>query len=230
MTDLAACAEDFLQFCETYGIKLYPWQVEAFGGATKRVDGHFLHRLGGISVPRGDGKSWGAAAVGLWRLVMAPPPALILSEALDTEGAKVTLHHGRALRQRHPDLRASIEVLAEELRTSTGSRWLIRSRDHESSRGLHPDVVLYDEASWSRDDGELFASLLAGQASCPDPLLLIVSTVGRRAQGPLWKVQELAKLQAERLAARALLESPKALPPAAEPIDDINDIERELYA
>ncbi len=100
-------------------------------------------------------------------------------------------------------------------------------RDHESSRGLHPDVVLYDEASWSRDDGELFASLLAGQASCPDPLLLIVSTVGRRAQGPLWKVQELAKLQAERQAARALADAPRALPaPRDEPVD----IEAELYA
>jgi hypothetical protein len=73
----------------------------------------------------------------------------------------------------------------------------------------------------------LFASLLAGQASCLDPLMLVVSTVGRRAQGPLWRIQELAKAQAERLARAP--EAPKALPPAPVPDPDI-DIEAELYA
>ena len=41
-------------------------------------------------------------------------------------------------------------------------------------RGEHPDVVLYDEIGWARDD-ELFASLLASQASVADPLALVDS-------------------------------------------------------
>jgi phage terminase large subunit-like protein len=144
------CTEDFLAFCGRFAIPLFDWQRSAFGGATKRRDGRFIHRLAGVSVPRGDGKSYAAAAVGVWRLVMGPPPQLILSEALDIEGAKVTLHHARSLVKRHPDLAATVEILTEELRTSTGSRWLIRSRDHESSRGLHPDVTLYDETGGRR--------------------------------------------------------------------------------
>jgi hypothetical protein len=52
--------------------------------------------------------------------------------------------------------------------------------------------VLYDECGWARDD-ELFSSLLAGQASVSDPLMLIISTVGRRQSGPLWTIKTLAE-------------------------------------
>ena len=75
---------------------------------------------------------------------------------------------------------------------ATGSRWIIRSREHTSSRGEHPDLTLYDEIGWAADD-ELFSSLLAAQASVPDPLMLVTSTVGRRKSGPLWSVKDLGE-------------------------------------
>jgi hypothetical protein len=74
---------------------------------------------------------------------------------------------------------------------ATGSRWTITSLEHTASRGSHPDLVLYDEAGWARDD-ELFASPLAGQASVDDPLMLVTSTVGRRQAGPLWTIKHLS--------------------------------------
>lgn len=55
--------------------------------------------------------------------------------------------------------------------------------------------MIYDEVGWARDD-ELFASLLAAQASCLDPLMLVVSTVGRRKAGPLWRIKEMAEAPA----------------------------------
>jgi hypothetical protein len=58
--------------------------------------------------------------------------------------------------------------------------------------------VLYDEAGWARDD-ELFASLLAAQASVADPLFLVTSTVGRRQAGPLWTIKELAESRAPQV-------------------------------
>ena len=51
--------------------------------------------------------------------------------------------------------------------------------------------MIYDEVGWAKDD-ELFASLLAGQASVADPLMLVISTVGRRQAGPLWTIKQLA--------------------------------------
>src|SRR5690349_14997201 len=193
--DLRACAESFLAFCAAFNIHLYDWQREAFGGALAREGGRFVHPLAGISVPRGNGKSYGAAVGGLWRLVCGPPPQLILGEALDFEGARVMLNHGKTAARSHPDLEACLEFRADAILVpSTGSRWLIRSREHTASRGLHPDVVLYDEAGYGTD--ALFTSLLAGQASAPDPLFLIVSTVGRRQSGPLWRVKEMAEAEA----------------------------------
>ena len=182
----------FQEFCGRFSIPLFDWQREAFGSAASREDDRFVYRLVGISAPRGDGKSHGAAAIGLWRLVAGRPRSHVLSTALDLEGARVVLEHARQMVRRHPVLSDGIEIRADGLTVAaTGSRWTITSREHPASRGQHPDLVVYDEAGWAKDD-ELFASLLAGQASVNDPLMLVVSTVGRRQSGPLWTIKQLA--------------------------------------
>ena len=185
--------ESFLAWADTYGVPLFDLQREAFGAATRRGGGKFVHPLGGISVPRGDGKSYGTAAVGCWRFKAGPQPQLVLSAALDYEGGKVVMDHAKTILRRHPDLAEGVEIRADSIIIpATGSRWLVRSREHTASRGLHPDVVLYDEVGWARDD-ELFSSLLASQSSVTDPLCLVVSTVGRRKSGPLWTLKMLAE-------------------------------------
>ena len=193
MPDLRALGENFLAWCAAFGIQLFDWQREAFGAACQREGGRFVHGLAGISVARGNGKSFGGAAVGAWRLTTGPQPQLVLSAALDFEGAKVILDHAKAILRSHHDLAYAVEIRSDAIVVpSTGSRWLVRSREHTASRGLHPDLVLYDEVGWARDD-ELFAALLASQASVVDALMLVVSTVGRRKSGPLWRVKELAE-------------------------------------
>jgi hypothetical protein len=186
--------ESYLAFCEWARIPLYPWQREAFGHAVERHDGMFVNRLAGISVPRGNGKTHGSSSVGTWRLVAGRPGTHVLSAALDYEGTKVMVSQAHAAVRSSPVLRdAGIELRADGLLVpETGSRWTITSREHTSSRGEHPDVVLYDEVGWARDS-ELFSSLLAGQASVLDPVMLITSTVGRRQTGPLWTVKTLAE-------------------------------------
>jgi phage terminase large subunit-like protein len=200
--DLLTLRESFPLFVERYRIPFFEWQSVAFGEATRRefypatatqpAGRYFVHPLAGVSVPRGNGKSFGAAAVGVWRLIFGPPRTLILSAALDVEGARVVMDHAKLiLRSRGLDKKL-VDVRADQLVVdASGSRWIVRSREHTASRGLHPDVVLYDEVGWAKDD-ELFASLLASQASCADPLMLVVSTVGRRKSGPLWKVKQMA--------------------------------------
>jgi hypothetical protein len=191
--EVRAIAEDFPMFCSVLGIALYPWQADAFGLALRREDGRFVHHLAGVSAPRGNGKSWSAALGALWRFRFGPPPQTILSVGLLVEGARIILDHARRLLRQHPVLAEGIEERADGfLLTSTGSRWIVRSREHESSRGEHPDLVTYDEIGWASDD-ELFSSLLAAQASVVDPLMLVVSTVGRRKSGPLWRVKEISE-------------------------------------
>jgi hypothetical protein len=185
-----AVLDDVITFSKTFGVELYDWQRTAFGAACRREGGRFVHRVAGISVPRGNGKSYGGAVVGLWRLVCGPEPQDIVSAALDLDGAKVVLDHAKRIVRGNKALSKAVDIQAGGLLVkSTGSRWTITSREHTASRGRHPHLVLYDECGWARDD-ELFSSLLAGQASVDDPLLLVIST-GRRQMGPLWTVKTL---------------------------------------
>lgn len=187
-----ALIESLPAFCEHFGLALYPHQAEDFGEATRRENGRFVHPLSAISWPRGDGKTNSLADVGLWRL-LCDPRADIIGVALDTDGAEVMLGHARRKIRSHPELEAAIEVRANSLLVpATGARWTVASREHTATRGRHPSVVLYDEVGWARDD-ELFASLLAGQASVDDPLMILASTVGRRKSGPLWTVKSLGE-------------------------------------
>lgn len=193
MSVLATIRESFVAFCDHFRLQLYPHQREDFGEATRRLDGRFCYPVAAVSYPRGDGKSHTGARVGLWRLLTGAPGTHVLNAALDVDGAGVVLEHARRDIRSHPELQAAIEVRANSLLVpATGSRWTVTSREHTSSRGKHPAVVIYDECGWARDD-ELFASLLAGQASVEDPLMLVISTVGRRKAGPLWTVKELAE-------------------------------------
>jgi phage terminase large subunit-like protein len=93
---------DLLAFAEHFGVTLYPWQREAFGAACQREDGRFRYRLAAVSVPRGNGKSFGGALVGLWRLLCGPPPQDLLSVALDTDGARIVLAHAKAIIRSQP--------------------------------------------------------------------------------------------------------------------------------
>ena len=187
----ATVLESFTAFCDRFHLPLYPHQRADFGEALKRKAGRFVYPMAGVSWPRGDGKTHCLAEAGLWRLLCGARD--IISVALDEDGARVTLAHARALVRAHPDLTRAIEIRANALLVpATGATWTVESREHTSTRGRHPDVVLYDETGWAKDS-ELFAALLSGQASVPDPLMLVASTVGRLQQGPLWTIKTLAE-------------------------------------
>src|SRR5439155_17329010 len=127
--------DNVLALAGRFGVQHYPWQRQAFAAACRREGGRFLHRLAGISVPRGNGKSYGGAVVGLWRLFCGKPSQDIISAALDYEGAKVVLDHARSIVRGHPALAGAVEVRADGLLVpSTGSRWTVTSREHTASR------------------------------------------------------------------------------------------------
>src|SRR5262249_15069639 len=111
----AAAFDSLLVFADRLGLTLFDWQREAFGAACTREGGRFKFRLSGISVSRGQGKSYAGAVVGLWRLLCGPPPQDIVSAALDLEGAKVVLDHARRIVREHPALERTVEATATGL-------------------------------------------------------------------------------------------------------------------
>src|SRR5690349_14046878 len=111
----------FLEFCARLAIPLFDWQREAFGAATRRDGSRFVTPLVGISAPRGDGKSHGSAAVGLWRLVCGNAGVDIISSALDAAGARVVLDHARAIVRDDASLAGAIDVQANGLYYGVGN-------------------------------------------------------------------------------------------------------------
>jgi hypothetical protein len=95
-----------------------------------------VHRVAGVSLPRGNGKSYAGAAVDVWRLLCGKPPPDIISAALDFEGAKVVLEHAPSIVCGHVALSEAIEVRADGLYVPpTGSRWTVTSaRSHRVAR------------------------------------------------------------------------------------------------
>jgi hypothetical protein len=76
-------AESFTSFCDHFRIPLFSHHREDFGDALRRDNGRFVHRLVGISWPRGDGKSLaGQASVDDPVLLMSSRVQLLLSRGV----------------------------------------------------------------------------------------------------------------------------------------------------
>lgn len=189
--NLGRVREDPVAFAELVGVELWDWQKDVLRAALRRRNGVFVRPVVALSWPRGDSKTYLSGLVGAWRLVVGPVPGEVLSAALDTEGAKLTVRYGRQFLRPFVESGEVLERADGFEVPATGSRWTITSRDHTASRGRHPTTVLYDETGWAKDS-ELFESLLSSQSSVSDPLLLVTSTVGARAAGPLWDLMQRA--------------------------------------
>ena len=98
----AELAENFIAFCLAFNISLFDWQREDFGEALRREDGRFVHRLSGISVPRGDGELMPRPRLGYRQLICGRAPHHISTSALDREGGKVMLQQARRMVRNHP--------------------------------------------------------------------------------------------------------------------------------
>lgn len=159
-------------FADAFGVGLYDWQADVLARGLRREGGRFVHPIVGISLPRGDGKTYVAAFCGAWRLLAGRAPQHVLSAALDFEGARLTVRYARQFLRSLVDRGEVVERAGGFEVPATGSLWEITSREHTASRGRHPSVVLYDELGWARDE-ELFESLLSSQASAEDPLFLV---------------------------------------------------------
>ena len=193
-------AGDPASFVEAFddGRKPFEHQAEAMRTVVERKpDEKFAKRVQLISWPRQNGKSQTSAWLGCHQLFTASDANLLVSVALDRESARIIFDEAKRLIEGNQILRSLVDpdwgITRSEVRLRDGRRWIIRSADGRLSRGLSPDIVLFDELGWSQDDGNLYQVLQAGQAARPNPLTIITSTVSPVKDGPLWDLFESAK-------------------------------------
>ena len=164
--------------------KLWQWQIDTL---EKALSGRY--RVAGLSTPRQNGKSYMGAVAGAFVATMRPG-SLVVSVAQDADAARIILNYARKIFLGNDLLAAMlVDELKSEISLANGSRWIIKSSEAVSSRGLSPSLVVYDELGYARDR-RLFDTLLAAQVAQEQPLLLAISTVGPRRSGPLFEISE----------------------------------------
>lgn len=191
----ARLAVDPIMFVRAFDREPWLFQAEILGQALARnKDGKFQHRIAVISMPRQNSKSTISAWAALWRFYTQENQTIV-TVANDLEQAGVILGDARRIIRNSAILYDLIDVHGlnrQEIRLKNGNRWIVKSAESVSSRGLRPSLICYDELGWAfgRD---LFDTLSAGQAAQENPLIIVTSTVGPIQSGVLWELFELAR-------------------------------------
>ena len=195
----AAMLADSTVFVRAFDREPWPYQADILREVLERdASGTFNKPSAVVSLPRQNGKTTLATWAGAWRFFVDPTlgDGVVLSVALDTEGARVAFGDARRLVQNSEVLSALVDdkwgMTRNEIRLKDGRRWLIRSAEAIRSRGLRVGTLLYDELGWAVS-ADLFETLSAAMAAQPNPLMLAVSTVGPVQAGPLWDLFQAAE-------------------------------------
>lgn len=166
---------------QVLGIDLMPWQVIALGGQTAFGEsGKLSHRISLVSVARQNGKTTALEALVAWYLIGRPKThgkqevvssahRFDLAQSLFTGLApRLVEHYGATAKWSHG---------RESLRMPDGSTWVVKAARPSAGHGLHPDLIVVDEA-WDVSSDVVDGGFLPTQRARPEPLLSMWSTAG----------------------------------------------------
>lgn len=160
---------------------LSAWQAFIVGClfGWKRKDGTRRYRIAFIEVPRKNGKTTLAAAIGLYLLVCdREAGAEVYSAATKRDQAKLVFEDAKALVASCPGLAKRIERYRYSLQIpSSRSKFEPLGADSDTLDGLNPFVAICDEIhAWKSRD--LWDVLLTGMGAREQPLALAITTAG----------------------------------------------------
>lgn len=171
-------------------IKLEPWQqfgLTTVFGWVKKTDGLRRFREAYKEIPRKNGKSIDAAAVGLYMFAADGEfGAEVYSGATTEKQAWEVFRPARLMTLRTPDLREAygIDVNAANLsRLEDGSRF--EPLIGKPGDGSSPSCAIIDEYH-EHDSPELYDTMITGQGARDQPLTYIITTAGANMAGPCY--------------------------------------------
>ncbi len=153
-------------------------------------DGHRVHRTYLLGLPRKNGKTLLAAALGVYHLIaddsdLAP---VVIAAAGDRQQARLVFDEVRRMILANDDLSSVCQVFRNEIRCSrNGGTFRVVSADAGAQMGLNPSCVIVDEVHVHRNN-ELIDALTLGSATRNQPLTLMISTAGFDMESPLGKL------------------------------------------
>ena len=182
-------------------IKLEPWQVfmtACLFGWLRRKDNTRRFRRFLLLVPRKNGKSIWAAAVGLYMLVAdGEHGAEVYSGATTEKQAWEVFRPARLMAVKRPDMcnfyglgvnASNLHVLGNESRFEP----LIG----KPGDGASPSSAIVDEYH-EHDTNQMFDTMETGMGAREQPLMLVITTAGDNIAGPCYSMQDEAQKMLE---------------------------------
>ncbi len=176
---------------------LRPWQVRIVKQLfRKRKDGLRQYRTCLLMLPRKNGKSELAAAIGLYGLLAdGECGAQVYCAATDRDQAGVVFGVAAQMIRNDPALDAACYIVESQKRIvhqTTGSFYKAISAEAYSKHGFNASMVIYDElhAAPNRNLYDVLSTSMGGREQ---PLLLVISTAGFDRHSILWELYTHAK-------------------------------------
>ncbi|CAI2936047.1 terminase large subunit [Aminobacter niigataensis] len=180
---------------------MQPWQVfmtcSVFGWVSK-VDGFRRFRRAMLLVPRKNGKSAWAAAIGLYMLTAdGEHGAEIFSGATNEKQAYEVFRPAKVMAQRNPEFREfyGIEVNAKSIFSAEdGGRF--EPVIGKPGDGSSPSCAIIDEYH-EHDTDALLETMATGMGARDQSLLLVITTAGSNIAGPCYAMMQEARRMLE---------------------------------
>ena len=180
--ELPSYGIDFIEFCESIGFNLLPWQQFLAHEICKVTeDDKWYFKEVGVIISRQNGKSTFMQLMILWRMFSLGQKLQVHTAHKLTTSSEIFWKIDDTI-QSHAKLADDFGKKYEskgsqEIKLKSGGRYLVRA-NNSASRGIAaPDTIYMDEVREFHDD-EVWSSLRYTQMATPNPQTLIFSNAG----------------------------------------------------
>jgi phage terminase large subunit-like protein len=161
-------------------LQLRDWQKSLLNDLyRRRPDGLRQHRTAYIGLPRKNGKSTLAAAMGIYDLVAdGEEGAEVYSCAGDRKQAEIVFTEAKRMIEADRDLRQVLKIQRYHIEMpSTHSIYRVLSADAALQHGLNPSHVIFDEVHVQPNE-DLWIAMTLGSGTRRQPLVTGITTAG----------------------------------------------------
>ncbi len=180
--ELPSYGIDFIEWCESIGFTLLPWQMFLAHEICKVTeDDKWYFKEVGVIISRQNGKSTFMQLMILWRMFALGQKLQVHTAHKLTTSSEIFWKIDDTI-QSHAKLVDNFAKKYEskgsqEIKLKSGGRYLVRA-NNSASRGIAaPDTIYMDEVREFHDD-EVWSSLRYTQMATPNPQTLIFSNAG----------------------------------------------------
>lgn len=180
--DLPSLGIDFIEFCESIGFPLLPWQQWLAHEICKVTeDDKFYFKEVGVIISRQNGKSTFMQLMILWRMFALNQKLQVHTAHKLTTSSEIFWKIDDVINSYSHLIDRFLKKYetkgSQEIKLKTGERYLVRA-NNSAARGIAaPDTVYMDEVREFKDD-EVWSSLRFTQMSNPNPQTIIFSNAG----------------------------------------------------